>query len=143
MECIFCDLISGKIKAYKVFENESIVAFLDAFPVNTGHLLVLPKKHIRSIGELDDALAGMLFNVSRRLAGVVEKALDAHTTNIVTAPAAIEHFHMHVIPRYDYDLMGTMADLDNKRELPEEEMIETVSKIRQELSKSLDKHANA
>ena len=135
MGCIFCDIASGRMDANKVFENETIVAFLDAFPVNAGHVLVVPKKHVRSIGELDDVLAGQLFNSSRRLATVLEKALGAYSTNIVTAPAAIEHFHIHVIPRYDYDLMGTIADLDNKRELSEEEMKETVTKIQQELSK--------
>jgi histidine triad (HIT) family protein len=135
MGCIFCDIASGKMEAHRIFENEQITVFLDAFPVNAGHMLIVPKRHVKDLSELDDELGGLLFSVSKRMAEISKKALGAESANIVTAPATIEHFHMHVIPRYDYDLMGLLADLDNKRELPEEEMAEIESKLKKELTK--------
>jgi len=135
MGCIFCDIASGKMETHRVFEDEEVAVFLDAFPVNAGHMLVVPKKHVKGLSELDDELGGRLFNISKRMAEASEKALGAESANIVTAPATIEHFHVHVIPRYDYDLMGLLADLDNKRELPEEEMAEIESKLKKELAR--------
>lgn len=135
MGCIFCDIASGKMEAHRIFEDEHVTVFLDAFPVNAGHMLIVPKVHVKDLSELDDALGGWLFNVSKRMAEASKKALGAESANIVTAPATIEHFHLHVIPRYDYDLMGLLADLDNKRELPEEEMADIESKLKKELAK--------
>jgi len=135
MGCIFCDIASGKLDAHRIFEDEEVTVFLDAFPVNAGHMLVVPKKHVKGLSELDDRLGGRLFNISKRMAEASEKALGAESANIVTAPATIEHFHVHVIPRYDYDLMGLLADLDNKRELPDEEMTEIESKLKKELAR--------
>jgi histidine triad (HIT) family protein len=128
-QCIFCKIASGQSKSYKVYEDASFVGILDAFPVTEGHLLLVPKKHFKTFFDLPDADLSGAFSVARKLAGVMKKALGADGFNIATAPSAIDHFHIHVIPRYDYDLMGPLADLDNKREMAPEKMAAIHKKI--------------
>ena len=130
MACIFCDIESGKSKSWKVYEDENCVAVLDVFPVTEGHMLILPKKHFKTLAEVDDEALKQLFLVAKKLALKTQKALGSDGFNITTAPSVIDHFHIHVIPRYDYDLMGPLADLDNKRELPKETMDDIAKKIK-------------
>ncbi len=130
MACIFCDIAEGKEKSWTVYSDEKCRVVLDAFPVNEGHMLILPKKHYEELFEIPEGEMVHLFKVARSMAKRAVERLDSDGFNITTAPAAIPHFHIHVIPRYDYDLMGPLADLDNKRELPEETMDEVLERLK-------------
>lgn len=129
MTCVFCNIAENKAKAWKFYEDAECIAILDAFPVTEGHTLVIPRKHLKDINQLSDGELAHLFNIARKLAALLQKSLGARAVNIATAPAAIDHFHLHVIPRYDHDMMGPLADLDNKRELNEETMKEVFGHI--------------
>ena len=122
MACIFCQIGAGQSKSKKIYEDGRVIAILDVFPVTEGHTLVIPKHHFKSIYDLPDDEAGHLFNIARRMGLVLQKSLKADAINISTAPAAIDHFHIHVVPRYDYDMMGALPDLDNKREMSPKRM---------------------
>lgn len=135
MGCIFCDIISGKQKSKKLYEDGEFLAILDAFPVTEGHALVIPKQHAKNVYELSGGTAANAFLLARRMARALQDALRADDVNIATAPAAIDHFHMHVVPRYDADLMGPLADLGNKREMPEKAMEEIAGKVRAVLAR--------
>ena len=128
--CVFCDIVAGKEKAWRVYEDEKCLAILDAFPVNEGHILVLPKKHVQDIFELDEDLFLHLCRIARKLGRAMLKPLGANFANIVTASSLIKHAFIHVIPRYDYDLMGLLPDMENKRKLSDEEMEIIYRKIR-------------
>lgn len=130
MGCIFCDIISGKQKSKKLYEDGEFLVILDAFPVTEGHSLVIPKQHAKSVHELSGSTAANAFLLSRRMARALQDALKADDANIATAPAAIDHFHIHVVPRYDTDMMGPLADLGNKRETSEKAMEEIAGKVR-------------
>jgi len=119
MACIFCDIASGKEKGWVVFSDDKCTVVLDAFPVTEGHMLLLPKTHYDDIFAVPEADLCHFFKVARDMAAIAKKNLECDGINITTAPAAIPHFHVHIIPRYDFDLMGPLADLDNKRELPQ------------------------
>lgn len=127
--CIFCRIAGGGTKSFKIYEDAATVAILDAFPVTEGHLLVIPKAHVKTAFDIGDSEFSSLFLTARKLAALLKKALAADSFNIATAPSTIDHFHIHVVPRYDYDLMGPLADLDNKRELSPEKMKEIHGKI--------------
>jgi len=129
-ECIFCKIIKGKEKAWKVYEDEKVVAFLDAFPVNEGHVLVVTREHFRDIFDLDEDLFLHMFKIARKLSRAMKKALNAEFVNIITAPGVIKHAFLHVVPRYDYDLMGAIPDMENKRALTDEEMEIIAKKLR-------------
>lgn len=120
--CIFCNIVNGKEKSNKLWENERFAVILDAFPVSEGHVLIIPKGHKKDILDLSESETSEIFNIARKSAKIIIKQLEADTVNVVTAPSVVPHFHIHVIPRYMYDMMGPLADLDNKRELPAEVM---------------------
>lgn len=134
--CIFCRIVAGESKAHKILETPDFLAILDAFPVTEGHALILPKKHYKTFFDVPDSELPGLFALARKVAGIQKKSLSADGFNIATAPAAIDHFHIHVVPRYDYDLMGPLVDLDNKRELSPEKMKEIFAKVSAEAKKN-------
>lgn len=108
MDCIFCDIASGKSDAQVIFENENYKAFLDINPVNYGHTLVVPKKHYDNFLTLpDDELKGLI-KITQFLAGVIKRSLKADGFNIVSnngtsAGQTVFHSHFHIIPRFEKD----------------------------------------
>lgn len=130
MGCVFCDIASGKENAWEIYSDEKCTVVLDAFPVTEGHMLLLPKSHNEDIFGVSDEDLCHFFRVARDMAKKAKAKLDCDGINITTAPAAIPHFHIHIIPRYDFDLMGPLADLDNKRELPKDTMDEVQGRLK-------------
>jgi len=123
--CIFCQIVTGKIPAEKIYEDDYCYAFLDAHPNTKGHTLVIPKDHVENIyGIADEALCRVMISV-KKIALALKNGLEADGINIAMnneAPAGqiIFHAHVHVIPRYVKE--NTIA----KSEL--------VEKIQQEIS---------
>ncbi len=103
-DCIFCKIIEGEVPAAKLIETDKVVSFLDIHPVNPGHALVVPKRHVASFLDLQqDELHTTIF-IAKRVAGAVTEATDSPAFNILqnTGEAAgqlIGHVHVHVIPR--------------------------------------------
>lgn len=120
--CIFCRIVKGEEKSWKIYEDDKCLAFLDAFPVTEGHTLIVTKEHYGDIFDLDEELFLHLFKIGRKIAEAMKKGLGADFVNIIIAPGVIKHAFIHIVPRYDYDLMGAVPDMENKRSLAEEEM---------------------
>jgi histidine triad (HIT) family protein len=102
--CPFCDLIQGAGEVSICFEDGNVVAFMDIQPVNTGHVLVVPREHYESLDDIPHSLATHLFDVAMQLAPVVQHVAGADGMNIVVNSGAaagqdVFHFHVHVIPR--------------------------------------------
>jgi histidine triad (HIT) family protein len=107
-KCIFCSIIDNELGAVKIFEDSMFVAFMDRYPINTGHTLVLPKKHHKDIFTMGNDEIGKLFSTVSFLAKGIVKALDAKGLNIGqnngrAANQIVPHVHVHIIPRYNYD----------------------------------------
>ncbi len=105
-DCIFCKIVRGEIKAYKVYEDECCIAFLDINPLNPGHTLVIPKRHVTNILEADDEIICSVFRAVRIVSNLLIDKLKASGVNVLhnagrAANQEIMHFHVHVIPRYD------------------------------------------
>ena len=108
MDCVFCKIISGEIPCYKVYEDEDFLAFLDIYPVNMGHTLVIPKGHFENIFSLPDDVASKYFVVVKKIASVVKEVMNADGINIgmnnlSAAGQVVFHSHIHIIPRYKND----------------------------------------
>jgi histidine triad (HIT) family protein len=108
MECLFCNIVSGKIPALIVAEDERHMAFLDINPSSTGHTVVIPKKHYSKIEEMPKAEAGALFGFISELSSSVMKAVGTENCNIglnngKVAGQEIPHVHVHIIPRFPGD----------------------------------------
>jgi histidine triad (HIT) family protein len=104
--CTFCQIIRGKARSTKVYENEKVVAFLSNRPVNTGHTLVVPKQHYENIFDISEEEVAHLYTVVKKIASAVKMAVNAEGVRIIqnngeAAGQVIFHFHVHVIPFTD------------------------------------------
>ena len=104
-DCVFCDIIEGRTPAEVVFEDEETLAFMDINPANPGHTLIIPKRHVRDIYELDDETATVVIRTTVRVARAIKRALQPDGMNLVQSNGRaggqeIFHFHMHIIPRW-------------------------------------------
>src|SRR5437868_5372340 len=73
-ECVFCQIIRGQLPGSTVYEDEVVIAIMDAQPVNPGHVLVLPKKHFAYLSDMDEHTGAHLFEVAMRIAGAIRKS---------------------------------------------------------------------
>ena len=81
-DCIFCRIVSGELKAHAIYENESVLAFLDNHPASRGHVMVIPKTHAESLDRLDEGQVGPLFVGVKTVMGLLEKALKPAGLNV-------------------------------------------------------------
>jgi histidine triad (HIT) family protein len=101
---IFAKILRGEIPAHKVYEDDSVLAFMDVMPQAEGHVLVVPKASSRNILDADPATLGALIAAVQRVAIAAEDAFEADGVTIMQfneAPAgqSVFHLHFHVIPR--------------------------------------------
>ncbi len=106
--CIFCKIINGDIPSAVVFENDEFKAILDRFPSNEGHVLIMPKEHCANIFEMDPEKGGRLFALAVKIASAMKEALGFENMNVLqnngpVAGQTVNHFHLHLIPRYEND----------------------------------------
>lgn len=104
-DCIFCKIIKGEIPSMRVYEDNDCIATMDISPASPGHVLILPKKHLTDLGELDEETAGKLMMVAKEIGRRQKESLDAEGFNVVqnngrAAGQTVFHYHIHVIPRY-------------------------------------------
>jgi len=107
-DCIFCAIASGEGPAEIVQEDQHTVAFMDLNPWTRGHALVIPRRHARSLYEIDDEELSRVAVAAKRLAQLMRDRLGCDGVNVLnsTEPAAwqtVFHYHVHVIPRYEDD----------------------------------------
>lgn len=106
--CLFCKIVAGEIPCTKVYEDDTILAFLDIHPVNIGHTLVIPKAHHVNLYDAPDETLARMMQIIKKLSISVKTALNADGINIEMnndAPAGqlIFHTHIHIIPRFSGD----------------------------------------
>ena len=106
--CIFCKIANGEIPSYKVYEDNDFLAFLDLSQTTKGHTLIIPKKHYSNLLEVNFEELSNLFNIVQKISKAIQKTTNATGFNILnncgtSAGQTVMHFHIHIIPRYDYD----------------------------------------
>ena len=132
-ECIFCDLIAGKLPVSIAYEDDIVIAVMDISPVNPGYLMVIPKKHILCITDMDEETGAHLFRVTMRIQMAIRKSgVRCEGVNLFLADgeAAFQevfHLHMHVIPRFKGDSFKISADWSVKPS--REELDDTAARI--------------
>ncbi len=130
MASIFTKIINGEIPAYKVAEDENYFAFLDIFPVAKGHTLVIPKKEVDYIFDLDDETYAGLQQFAKKVALGIKKAIPCEKVGVMVLGLEVPHAHIHLVP------MQTEADLLNfsdKKKFTPEEFTEISEKIAKEI----------
>jgi histidine triad (HIT) family protein len=108
MECVFCNIINGKLPAFKIYEDDQTLAFLDTRPVTPGHVLVIPKNHAQNIFDVSAEDWAATMETVRKIAPALEDGLGVQGVNLEMnnrerAGQIVDHVHVHVIPRYPGD----------------------------------------
>ncbi len=101
-KCVFCAIASGEVDADIVYETDDTTAFLDHRPLFPGHVLVIPREHHVTLGELPHALVPKLFTVAQLISVAVERAMGAQGTFVAMnnrVSQSVPHLHVHVVPR--------------------------------------------
>lgn len=106
MPSIFSKIISGEIPCYKIAENEHFFAFLDVFPLKKGHVLVVPKKEVDYIFDMDTDTYTGLMNFAKEIAVAIRKAIPCNRIAVSVIGLEVPHAHVHLIP------MNTMNDVN-------------------------------
>ena len=107
-ECVFCEIIKGRMPSCSVHEDSDTMAFMDIAPIAPGHTLVIPKEHVEFLMEARSETLGKLISAARKIARAQMKALKADGINIMQANGrvagqTVPHLHFHVIPRFKDD----------------------------------------
>ncbi len=109
-DCIFCKIASGEIDAKKVYENKFVIAFLDVNPISYGHTLIIPKTHFSNLSNCDDEYLSNILICAKELSNLYldnsDKILGFNYLSNMgeIAGQVIDHFHLHLIPKYHNDL---------------------------------------
>jgi histidine triad (HIT) family protein len=95
---IFSKIIKGDIPAYKIAENDLFIAFLDIFPLQKGHVLVVPKIEVDKVFELPDDYLSQILVFAKPIAKAIEACFPCNRVSMVTVGLEVPHAHLHLIP---------------------------------------------
>lgn len=130
MASIFTKIINGEIPCYKIAENEKFLAFLDINPLAKGHTLVIPKKEVDYIFDLEDNLLGEMNVFAKKIAKAIEKSVECERIGIAVIGLEVPHAHIHLIP---INTIGDLSFSNPKLKLSQEEFLEITEKIKSNL----------
>ena len=110
-DCIFCKIATNQLPSYTIYENDNFKIILDRFPWAAGHTLIVIKRHAETIFELTPCEGAELFRLAVIAAKALNEVLNPDGLNVLqnnkeAAVQSINHFHMHLIPRYKNDSIG-------------------------------------
>jgi len=120
-ENIFAKILRGEIPCHKIYEDAQCLAILDIFPVNPGHVLVIPKASAVIVADLEPAVVAHLFTVGARIAKAVRAAaprcegVNFWISDGAPAGQEIPHVHLHIIPRFEGDGFGWRVGPQNRQ----------------------------
>lgn len=128
-DCIFCKIAGGKIPSAKVYEDEKFFAFLDINPVAPGHTLLIPKKHVDNLFDIEEPLYSEMFQTAKKLSKPLTKAMGAKRVGVIVEGFLVHHAHVHLVP------MKSGGDLNpgNARRADPAELAINAEKIRKQL----------
>lgn len=135
-DCIFCKIVSGQIPARIIKQNEKAMAFLDAFPLAAGHMLVIPKLHYQKVQDMPSADVQAVFQLVHEMTGEVESAAGTPASTIAVhngreAGQEVPHVHVHIVPRKQGDGAGPIHSMfKNRPKLSAQEMDALAGKMR-------------
>ena len=109
MVSIFTKIVKGEIPSYKIAEDENYYAFLDINPISKAHILVVPKKEIDYIFDIDDDTLGGLMIFAKRVAKAIEKSVECKRVGVAVLGLEVPHAHIHLVP------LNSESDIDFKK----------------------------
>ncbi|WP_417884882.1 HIT family protein [Zunongwangia sp.] len=125
MASIFTKIIKGEIPAYKIAEDSQFLAFLDINPNAMGHTLVIPKREINKIFEMDELMYMELMRFTKKVGVALEKTIPCKRVGMAVVGLEVPHVHVHLIPLQDM----TDMDFSKKYEMTDDEFKEVANSI--------------
>ena len=126
MASIFTKILNGEIPSYKIAETEDFYAFLDIMPLALGHTLVIPKKEIDYIFDIEDELLGKMMQFSKKVAKAIDSVMDCKRVGVAVIGLEVPHAHIHLVP------LQNVSDINFERpklSFPADQMEEVANKI--------------
>lgn len=118
MASLFTKMIEGEVPCHKLYEDERFLAFLDIKPINPGHALVIPKKEVDYIFDLEDDLLKDIMPVAKKVADAIRKSVSCKRIGIMVAGLEVPHTHIHLVPIHSVgDLNFSNASMATQEEL--------------------------
>lgn len=129
MASIFSKIVRGEIPSHKIAETDHFLAFLDAFPIAAGHTLVIPKREVDYVFDLNDQEYSELFLFAKSIVPALQKAVPCLRIGLTVIGLEVPHTHIHLLP------LNSMADADfsKKIQTTQEELAALAAKIRAEI----------
>ena len=129
MDSVFTKIIKKEISSYTVYEDSDVIAFLDINPVKMGHTLVVPKKQIDYIFDLDNDDYNKLWTTTKKIANGLRKSVVCRRVGISVVGFEVPHCHIHLIP------INTISDMsyDNIYDYNSSEMTDIAERIRKNI----------
>lgn len=130
MPSIFTKIINGEIPCYKIAEDENYIAFLDIFPLKKGHTLVVPKKEIDYMFDLDSETYQGLMLFTKKIAEAIRVTYPCNRIGMAVIGLEVPHAHIHLVP---INTMNDMNFANDKLTYSKEEFIECAESIKRNL----------
>ena len=129
-DCVFCSIVAKDSPAYRLYEDEHSLAFLDIEPATRGHTLVIPKTHYETLTDMPKCLVGEVFQTVHRVSDALESVYQLDGFNVVQSNGKplqeVFHAHVHVIPRYGDDALALGWSGEPTDETTQQEVAATV-----------------
>jgi histidine triad (HIT) family protein len=132
-DCIFCDLVARRGESSVAYEDDVAIALMDLYPVNPGHVLIVPRQHAALMEDVDEETGAHVFRLAMRMqqairrSGVRCEGINVFVADGEAAFQDVPHFHLHVIPRFTGDPFKIDADW---KEAPREDLDRAAAGIR-------------
>jgi len=127
MPSVFSKIVAGEIPCYKIAENDNYLAFLDVFPLKKGHVLVIPKKEVDYIFDLDNTTYEGLMVFAKHVSAAIKQAMPCSRVGLCVIGLEVPHAHIHLIP---INTTNDMNFSNEKLQLSKDEFEEVAKEIR-------------
>ncbi len=136
VDCVFCKLLSRELEVSLIHQDDLCFAFMDVQPVNPGHVLVVPNRHVSHLADLKEDEGAQMFHVAQRLAAALRKSgVKCEGVNFLLADGEaagqeVFHAHLHVLPRYRGDGFGFVFSPAHAQRPERQELNEIADQIK-------------
>lgn len=116
-DCLFCKIVNGEIPSYTIYEDDDFKVFLDINPNDNGHMLIVPKKHIKDALDIDDETYRKLNSINKKMINLLNDKLNPDGIKLSQNNGILQdvkHYHMHVIPAYKSNEIMSVEDVYKK-----------------------------
>ena len=116
MNCIFCKIINNEIPSYKIYEDDTVLAFLDINPESNGHTLIIPQHHYLDLDDIPSEVLSHIMDVAKKLKVVLQDKLNCDGLTLVQNNGLVQevkHYHLHLKPYYQNNTKLSVEEVYN------------------------------